>query len=171
MTRKKIFILSGIIIIALLGIVLVIFFLLDKSDLKESENNSKTNTDPYSFEKRMKFSIPENAKTTILEMEISEEQENVYMKFTIPESDVDKFIETLNTAGYYEDSEWGDEYDFIPHPERASDKWDMDYEKLERIYYGFNTRISSKYKHRLHIYMYFLKPENETVTIYLAYNG
>lgn len=115
--------------------------------------------------------MPEYAEVTILDMKISDEEEAVYLKFTIPESEVDSFVETLNTAGYYEDLEWEDYSDMLPHPERTSDKWDMDYGKMERYFNGYGIRQSSKWTHRLHIYIYFLKPENGTVTIYLCYHG
>jgi len=170
MTKKKILIYS-VIFIVLLAIALGIVFFLDKVSEKGKSDKQPEIADHYSFEKRMKFAMPEYAEVTILDMKISDEEEAVYLKFTIPESEVDSFVETLNTADYYEYSDWGNNYDLIPHPERASDKWDMDYEKLEKHYSGYNIRKSSKWSHRLHIYIYFLKPENETVTIYLAYGG
>lgn len=170
MKKKKILIYS-LIFIVLLAIALGIVFFLDKVSEKGKSDKQPEIADHYSFEKRMKFAMPEYAEVTILDMKISDEEEAVYLKFTIPESEVDSFVETLNTADYYEDSDWGNDYDFIPHPERASDKWDMDYKKLDKFFMGFNTRISSKYKHRLHINIYFLKPENGKVTIYLCYNG
>lgn len=167
MTKKKILIYS-VVFIVLLAIAFGIVFFLDKASEKGKSDKQPEITDHYSFEKRMKFAMPEYADVTILDMEISDEKENVYMKFTIPESEVDNFVETLNTAGHFENNE---HYGIIPHPERTSDNWDMDYDKMERYFNGYGIRQSSKWTHRLHIYIYFLKPENGTVTIYLCYHG
>lgn len=167
MKKKKIIIYS-VIFIVLLAIALGIVFFLDKASEKEKSDKQPEIADHYSFEKRMKFAMPEYAEVTILDMKISDEEEAVYLKFTIPESEVDSFVETLNTAGHFENNE---HYGIIPHPERTSDNWDMDYDKMERYFNGYGIRQSSKWTHRLHIYIYFLKPENGTVTIYLCYYG
>lgn len=130
------------------------------------------NKDPYSFEKRMEFSIPENAEVTIFMEEISRKKENVYLKFTIPEEDVDEFIKDLEVAHSlqepYEDM-------VMPNHRNSCDEWDMDNSKIDKIYGGFGTRKQGNRvynaTYRLHKSIYILKPENGTVTVYLAYSG
>ena len=164
--KKKITIKIFLIVLAVLA---VLFIAIGLYWLITRYNNS------YTFEKRMRFSLPDYAEDMVeLEKEITGEEESVDIKFNIPEEKLSDFIDLITEVGYYEYNR--SILESIPHPERTCEAWDLDYKKLDTVFYGYNTRNEitfwlGKVVHRCHIYFFILKPENGKVQIYLSYNS
>lgn len=162
MKSKNKIIITGIVLLAVVSLIVLIVYKLNE------------NIDPYSFEKRMYFSIPDYAEDMVeLEKEITGEEESVDIKFNIPEEKLSDFIDLITEVGYYEYNR--SILESIPHPERTCEAWDLDYKKLDTVFYGYNTRKEDSFygysTHRCHIHIFILKPENGKVQIYLSYNG
>lgn len=163
MKSKKKIIITGIVLLAVVSLIVLIVYKLNE------------NIDPYSFEKRMHFSIPDYAEDFVeLQKDITEEEEVLDIKFKIPEEKLSDFIDLIDES-YGLDSTYEEERVLYFHPENTCENWDLDYDKLDKIYNGFNTRKEDSFygysTHRCHIHIFILKPENGKVQIYLSYNG
>ena len=154
-----------------LSFVVILFVALCMRYFIERHNNS------YTFERRMNFTIPDYAVDYVeLQKDITEEEEALDIKFEIPEEKLSDFIDLLETSDYYLDEVYEDKKQLHIHPENTCENWDLDYEKLDKVYLGHNTRNEitfwlGKAVHRCHIHIFILKPENGKVQIYLSYNG
>lgn len=152
-----------------LSFVVILFVALCMRYFIERHNNS------YTFERRMNFTIPDYAEDFVeLQKDITEEEEVLDIKFKIPEEKLSDFIDLIDES-YGLDSTYEEERVLYFHPENTCENWDLDYDKLDKIYNGFNTRKEDSFygysTHRCHIHIFILKPENGKVQIYLSYNG
>lgn len=112
----------------------------------------------------MGFEIFEDAELTFLK----DTRRSVFLKFTIKEKDLSKFLKQIENADYY-NVDISDET-ILPHPENNCKDWDMDYNKLDLYYEGNCTKGFFAPK-RCSRHIFILKPENNSVTIYFCYYG
>ena len=133
MKSKKKIIITGIVLLAVVSLIVLIVYKLNE------------NIDPYSFEKRMYFSIPDYAEDFVeLQKDITEEEEVLDIKFKIPEEKLSDFIDLIDES-YGLDSTYEEERVLYFHPENTCENWDLDYDKLDKIYNVNNCLLIKRF--------------------------
>lgn len=112
----------------------------------------------------MGFEISEDIELTVFK----DTKSCVLLKFTIKEEEFSEFIYEIENADYY-NVDISDET-ILPHPENNCKSWDMDYDKLDCYYVGNCTKGFFAPK-RCSMYIFILKPENNSITVYFAFYG